>query len=74
MGNIEIPGNEFSHIIELSNNEEEISNFISGIWEERKNKGQVLWSDYDRVMVKKKRKRKKKKLAKEDGEEDDDDD
>ncbi len=74
VGNIHVPDEEFSHIIELSNTEKEILNFIAGIEEERKNRGQVIWSEYDKVMVKKKRKRKKKKLAKEDGEEEDDDD
>jgi len=74
VGNINIPDSKFSHIIELANTSKEILNFIAGIEEERKNRGQVIWSEYDKTMVKKKRKRKKKKLAKEDGEEDDDDD
>lgn len=39
VGNLAIPDENFSHIIELSNTQEQILNFIGGIEEERKNRG-----------------------------------
>lgn len=61
VGNLKIPDGQFSHIVEFSNSQEEIIKFINGVKENQKDL--VLWSEYDREIVKKKRKRKKKKLA-----------
>ena len=61
VGNLKIPGEQFSHIVEFTNSQEEIIKFINGVQENQKDL--VLWSEYDREIVKKKRKRKKKKLT-----------